>query len=109
MAFKAVEVSKRIWRVRDEERGIELKRVSGSSGGILRFRLKSGVDEEDFSGKPTFEEMQGSDANEMLLHWHLSAIASDATFRFGHNEEDVVPLRQVLIEAFQEYHSSGHP
>jgi len=109
MAFKAVEVSKRIWRVLDEERGIELKRVSGSSDGTLYFSLVSEVDDKNISGNRTFEKLEGDDAHEMLLHWHLPLIAADAMFRYGHGKDDVAPLRKVLIEAFQEYHSSGHP
>lgn len=109
MAFRAVDVSKRIWRVWDEERDIEFKRVSGSSNGTLYFLLTSSVDEKRISAKRTFGSTESEDADEVLLRWHLPMVASDATFRYGPSADDVVPLRQVLTEAFEEYHSSGHP
>ena len=56
MSFKSVQVNRATWRVLDEERGIELKSLSGSKDGVLTFMLESGVDERTFSGRLIFRK-----------------------------------------------------
>lgn len=113
MAFKSVQLARYSWRVRDEERGIELKQESGSSDGTLYYRLTSEADDVEFPANYNSEVIQ-KEADDMspvtsLLRWYLPKYAPDTIFRYGPREEDVAPLRQHLTEAFVQHQSTGHP
>lgn len=108
MAFKSVQVARYKWRVLDEERGIELKRVSGSSDGVLSFRLISDVDNIKFSAKLFPEFIQsgvGDKSSTEVLLWRLSP--SGGEFQYGKDEDEVAPLLDLLTEAFELYQAAG--
>lgn len=91
-------------KVHDPDRNIELVGLGGGSDLTRRYRLVGPFDRAEFNGRTfggTPSQSQAAEGIRDLINWQIRA--ADRPFRFGPRPEDIVPLRDLIVEAMMQY------